>query len=82
MNLGWKWLIPLSLGWLLLVAGSQISKAWGYGIFAGIIVAALMLAQARATARRRRARLGGPATPAPPELLAAPTLVDGTPVGG
>jgi NADH-quinone oxidoreductase subunit H len=82
MNLGWKWLIPLSLGWLLLVAASQISKAWGYGIFAGIIVAGLMLARARATARRRRARLAGPASPVPRGPLVAPTLVDGTPVGG
>jgi NADH-quinone oxidoreductase subunit H len=57
MNLGWKWLIPLSLGWLLLVASAQVSKIWGYGVLGGIILAGVLLAQARDTARRRRAHL-------------------------
>ena len=37
MTLGWKYLIPLSLGWLLAVAGFLVDGWWG----AGIIVAAL-----------------------------------------
>jgi NADH-quinone oxidoreductase subunit H len=55
MNLGWKWLIPLSLAWLLLVAAAQVSKDWGFAVFGGVVVAGLLLAAARATARRRRA---------------------------
>ena len=39
MTLGWKYLIPLSLGWLLAVAGFLVDGWWG----AGIIVAALLV---------------------------------------
>ncbi len=42
MTLGWKYLIPLSLGWLLAVAGFLVDGWWG----AGVIVAALLLAGA------------------------------------
>jgi NADH-quinone oxidoreductase subunit H len=63
MNLGWKWLIPISLGWLLLVAADQISRAWGFGVFGGIIVAGIALGRARTTARRRRGRGGEAVAP-------------------
>jgi NADH-quinone oxidoreductase subunit H len=34
MDLGWKRLIPLSLAWMLLVAGFLVSPAWGFGMAA------------------------------------------------
>ncbi|HEV3214050.1 MAG TPA: NADH-quinone oxidoreductase subunit NuoH [Acidimicrobiales bacterium] len=36
MSLGWKQLIPISFGWLLLVAAIEIS--WRWGIFLGVLV--------------------------------------------
>jgi NADH-quinone oxidoreductase subunit H len=38
MDLGWKRLIPLSLGWMLIVAGFLVAKGWGF------LMAALVLA--------------------------------------
>jgi NADH-quinone oxidoreductase subunit H len=32
MTLGWKYLIPLSLGWLMVVAGFVVDGWWGFGI--------------------------------------------------
>ena len=83
MNLGWKWLIPISLGWLLLVAADQISRVWGFGVFGGIIVAGIALGRARTTARRRREHLAAGAMPpggdgGPASLQ----LTDRSPVGG
>jgi NADH-quinone oxidoreductase subunit H len=53
MTLGWKYLIPLSLGWLLAVAGFLVDGWWG----AGIIVAALgvtgLLVRAFAVGKQR-----------------------------
>ncbi len=54
MDLGWKRLIPISLGWLLVIAGVIISPAWGFGILGGCVVAAVVLYQALKVARRRR----------------------------
>jgi NADH-quinone oxidoreductase subunit H len=36
MDLGWKVLIPLSLGWVLLVAAVLVGGWWGAGIFLGM----------------------------------------------
>jgi len=84
MNLGWKWLIPLSLGWLLLVSADQISRDSGLAVFAGIIVAAVALARARTTARLRRERLAaGPAGKPPGDGgLIALEFTDRSPVEG
>jgi NADH-quinone oxidoreductase subunit H len=58
MDLGWKLLIPLSLGWLLLIAAIRIGDDEGYGpafgIAAGVALAAILLAQAVSVGRRRR----------------------------
>jgi NADH-quinone oxidoreductase subunit H len=54
MNLGWKWMIPISLGWLLIVAGILVSKPWGFSVFGGVILAGILLARARVVSERRR----------------------------
>jgi NADH-quinone oxidoreductase subunit H len=54
MDLGWKLLIPLSLGWLLVVAGVLIDPVWGFSILGGCVVAALAVARALSVSRRRR----------------------------
>jgi NADH-quinone oxidoreductase subunit H len=54
MDLGWKRLIPLALGWLLLVAGFIVSVAWGAAIFGGGVLAAALLYQSIRVGRMRR----------------------------
>jgi NADH-quinone oxidoreductase subunit H len=54
MDLGWKWLIPIALGWVLVIAGILQSKAWGFGILGGCIVAGFLLYRAREVSRTRR----------------------------
>ncbi len=63
MNLGWKRMIPLALGWLLVVAGFAWSLAWGFGILAGCVVAAGLLWQSMRVAERRRGEAPAPAAP-------------------
>ncbi len=46
MDLGWKRLIPLSLGWLLIVAGFVIDGWWGLGMAAAVVVAAVTITMA------------------------------------
>jgi len=46
MDLGWKRLIPLSLGWLLIVAGFMIEGFWGVGMVAAVLVAGVLLTRA------------------------------------
>jgi NADH-quinone oxidoreductase subunit H len=46
MDLGWKRLIPLSLGWLLIVAGFMIDGFWGVGMVAAVLVAGVLLTRA------------------------------------
>jgi NADH-quinone oxidoreductase subunit H len=43
MDLGWKVLIPLSLGWTLIVAAVIVGRWWGIGVIAALIVAAGLL---------------------------------------
>ena len=57
MDLGWKRLIPLSLAWLLVIAGVRISREWGAAIFGGCAVAAVALYQSLRVARYRREQL-------------------------
>jgi len=52
MDLGWKVLIPLSLGWLLVLAGMLVRPLYGFMVFGGLAVAALVLLRARELGRR------------------------------
>ncbi len=54
MDVGWKTLIPLSLGWLLVIAGADLHVGWLFGVLGGVILAGLVLSQALNVSRRRR----------------------------
>ncbi len=43
MDLGWKKLIPLSLGWLLVQAAFLVDRKWGIAVAVGGVVMALLL---------------------------------------
>ena len=55
MDLGWKRLIPLSLGWLLIVAGFVVDGWWGVGIAAAVVAASVLLTRAFAIGAEREA---------------------------
>ncbi len=46
MRFGWTRLIPLSLGWMLIVAGFLISRPWGFAMAAVVLLASLPLSRA------------------------------------
>jgi NADH-quinone oxidoreductase subunit H len=46
MDMGWKKLIPLSLGWVLIVAGFLIRPAWGFLMIAVVLLAWILLTRA------------------------------------
>ena len=74
MDLGWKRLIPLSLGWLLVVSGFLIAPAWGFAMGAVVLLAWTMLTRAFeiGATRERGAEAVLPvigARPLPPEVL-------------
>jgi NADH-quinone oxidoreductase subunit H len=46
MDLGWKRLIPLSLGWMLIVAGFLVNKGWGLLMTAAVLLAWTVLSRA------------------------------------
>ncbi len=46
MDLGWKRLIPLSLGWMIVVAGFLVAPAWGFAMAAVVLVAWILLTRA------------------------------------
>ena len=43
MDLGWKVLIPLSLGWVLVLAAFLVGRWWGVGVIVALIAAAGLL---------------------------------------
>ena len=45
MELGWKRLIPLSLAWLMIVAGFEVSRAWGFAAAGASAVGFALLGQ-------------------------------------
>jgi len=46
MDLGWKRLIPISLGWLMMIAGFIIDAWWGLAITGGVVVAGALMMRA------------------------------------
>lgn len=54
MDLGWKILIPLSLGWLLVVAAMRMNVSYGLYTCAGLLLAAIILYIAMGVGRSLR----------------------------
>ena len=81
MTLGWKYLIPLSLGWLLAVAGFLVDGWWGAGIIVaalavtGLIVRAFTIGRSRSEEHPLLAPVGARVTR--PTLVAAVPAVAG-----
>ncbi len=63
MDLGWKRLIPLSLGWMLVVAGFIIKPAWGLLMAAVVLFASVLLGRAFMLGQSRET---GPESVLPP----------------
>jgi NADH-quinone oxidoreductase subunit H len=57
MDLGWKQLIPLSLVWILVVAGVLVSPAAGFAVLGGGVVVSALLVRALKVSERRREAL-------------------------
>jgi NADH-quinone oxidoreductase subunit H len=56
MDLGWKRLIPASLGWLLIVAGFRTQNGWWGVLIVGLVIlGAVLLYRARAVGRQAAA---------------------------
>ena len=53
MDLGWKRLIPLSLGWMLIVAGFLVAPGWGFMMAALVLFAWTALTRAFALGQAR-----------------------------
>jgi NADH-quinone oxidoreductase subunit H len=53
MDLGWKRLIPLSLGWLLIVAGFVIDGWWGIAMAGSVVLAAVVITRSFAIGNER-----------------------------
>jgi NADH-quinone oxidoreductase subunit H len=78
MDLGWKRLIPLSLGWMLIVAGFLVAPGWGFLMGAVVLFSYSVLARAFSLGQTREV---GPdsvlpivgARPLPGEVLRAMT---------
>ena len=72
MDLGWKVLIPLSLGWVLILAGIIVGRWWGSasswrwhrrGPALGLSASGRRAAAARGRSRRRRSSARAPRRP-------------------
>ncbi|MHB8430755.1 MAG: NADH-quinone oxidoreductase subunit NuoH [Acidimicrobiales bacterium] len=78
MDLGWQRLIPLSLGWLLIVAGFVVDGWWGLGLAGAVVVAAAIVVRAFTVGAVREAQrpivpeIGMRFWTRPPESPAAP----------
>jgi len=72
MDLGWKWLIPLSLAWMLIVAAAIEGVGWLLGVIAGCIVVGSVLWRAIVVSRQRRTARGEGLPPGRPFRVAPP----------
>jgi NADH-quinone oxidoreductase subunit H len=57
MDLGWKWMIPIALGWVLVVGGLLEGAAWGFGVLAGCVLAGVVLSRSIRVSQLRRESL-------------------------
>jgi NADH-quinone oxidoreductase subunit H len=54
MDVGWKFLIPISLGWLLVVGAIQISRWWAIAVLAACVLGGYLLAASINVSKARR----------------------------
>jgi NADH-quinone oxidoreductase subunit H len=57
MDLGWKWMIPIALGWVLVVGGLLEGAGWGFGVLAGCVLAGVVLSRSIRVSQLRRENL-------------------------
>jgi len=57
MDFGWKFLIPLSLGWLLVIAAIQLDREWGIAVLVGCGLGYMVLMRSLGVSRQRREKL-------------------------
>ncbi|HXY42628.1 MAG TPA: complex I subunit 1 family protein, partial [Acidimicrobiales bacterium] len=86
MDFGWKFLIPLSLGWLLIIAAIQESRLWGVAVLLACAAVGLVLQRSRQVSRRRREILDAEGgrdrmRPPPRQVLVTSLLTEDTPGG-
>jgi NADH-quinone oxidoreductase subunit H len=81
MDLGWKVLIPLSLVWLLIVAGALVNDWWVVGLAAALVVGAVLLGRALGVGRFRAdaGLLGEPGSPMARPVVPAARVVPAVP---
>ena len=60
MDLGWKRLIPLTLGWLMIVAAVVVWHWWGLVVAVAVVAAAGLLRRAFAVGSSGEHQSGGP----------------------
>jgi len=82
MTLGWKYLIPLSLGWLLAVAGFIVDGWWGLGIAVVAVALGTVLVRAFGIGQAREADLEAEAAAARQRPRPLPGRPSGAPLRG
>jgi NADH-quinone oxidoreductase subunit H len=84
MDVGWKFLIPLSLAWLLIIAALQLSRVWGVAVLVASAAVGVVLQRSRQVSRQRRelaaSQLAETYERAPRQVLLRSVLDD--PTGG
>jgi NADH-quinone oxidoreductase subunit H len=65
MDLGWKVLIPLSLGWVLVLAAFLVGRWWGVGVILALFAAAGLLYRSVIVGSERDEVIEAPGAPGP-----------------